>query len=179
MYRNNGAISLSRTVKSEGKRKKFIKFCRKIRFYRIGMFFVLIGFIYHSIDTTISYLKYETLFDLKSEVLPQEPPSVTFCIDSLNMKRLYRRNISIEKLLYREFECKIKRSPELEWQKCGENFEIIESITPYANRCITFLSQLNSAKFSVSTHYCIVSNISFNENGFYRSSNKNSAPFLQ
>ncbi len=67
MYRNNGAISLSRTVKSDGKREKIIKFCRRIGLYRIGLFCVLIGFIYHSIDTTISYLKYETLFDLKSE----------------------------------------------------------------------------------------------------------------
>ncbi len=60
MYRNNGAISLSRTEKSDSRRDKSIKFYREIGMYRIGIFFVLIGFIYHSIDTTISYLKYET-----------------------------------------------------------------------------------------------------------------------
>jgi hypothetical protein len=119
------------------------------------MLFVLIGFIYHSIDTTIPYLKYETLFDLKSEKLSQETPSVYFCIDSrkefLRLKQLNRKNISIGESLYRLIVCKIQRSPESSFEKYGENFEIIESITPYAHRCSTCFSQLNSSEYSVSS----------------------------
>jgi hypothetical protein len=68
-------------VESDGKREKIIKFCKKIGLFKIGLFCVLIGFICHSIDTTISYLKYETLFDLKLEIISQETPSVSLCID--------------------------------------------------------------------------------------------------
>ncbi len=63
---------------------KFVKFCKSIRFHRIGNIIVLIGFIYQFIYSTISYAKYETVFDLKSEVLSQETPSVSFCIKSHN-----------------------------------------------------------------------------------------------
>jgi hypothetical protein len=155
MYRNNGAISLSRTVKSDGKKEKIIKFCRGISLYRIGMFFVLFGFIYQSIDTTISYLKYETLFHLKSELLSQETPSVSLCIDSLEdilyLKKWNTRNKSLGEYFYRLIDCKIKYSRKSAFEKCNENFEIIESVTPYAHRCITFFSQLNSSKYSVSS----------------------------
>jgi hypothetical protein len=161
MYRNNGAISLSRTVKTDGRKEKTIKFCKQIGMYRIGIFFVLIGFIYHSIDTTISYLKYETLFDLKSEILSQETPSVSLCLDSfeeiLRLKQLDTKNKSIGELLFSQIDCKIQRSERSPFEECGEYFEIIESSTPYAHRCITFFSQLNfNQNYSVSPYIDII-----------------------
>jgi hypothetical protein len=105
-------------------------------------------------------LKYETLFDLKSEILPQETPSVSLCIDSFEdvsyLKKLNKRNKSIGECFYRLIDCKIRYSRESAFQKCGEKFEIIESVTPYAHRCITFFSQLNSSKYSVSSEINLV-----------------------
>ncbi len=152
MYKNNEAISLSRSVKTDGKKEKIIKFCRGIGLYRIEMFFVLFGFNYHSIDTTISYLKYETLFDLKSDILSQETPSVSLRVNSLEdflyLNKRNTRNKSIGEYFYRLINCKIKYSRKSAFEKCGKKFEIIESITSYAHRCITFFSklQLNSSQ---------------------------------
>jgi hypothetical protein len=106
-------------------------------------------------------LKYETLFDLKSEILSQETPSVSLCLDSIkdfvSPKQLDTKNKSIGELLYREIDCKIQRSKRTALEECGQYFEIIESFTPYAHRCITFFSQLNSDQnYSVSPNFDII-----------------------
>jgi hypothetical protein len=138
----------------------FIKFCESIGFHRIGNIIVMIGFIYQFIYSTISYCKYETVFDLKSEVLSQETPSVSFCIKSHNeflRVKQNRSNESIVKYLYRSIMCKIRYNNETKLSsKCGKRSEIIVSLTPYAYRCITFFSQLTVSKITQSSKMEII-----------------------
>jgi hypothetical protein len=120
------------------------------------MFFVLIGFIYDSIDTTISYLKYETVFGLKSNHQKHRLfrfASIllkSFCVSRKSIQKIYQSmHYFIVKLIAKHNTVKNQSL------KNVEKILKLPKVTPYAHRCITFFSQLNSSKYSDSLNFRI------------------------
>jgi hypothetical protein len=69
---------------------------------RIGKLFALIGFIYQLIDSTITYTKFEIVFNIQEDGVNKDLRSITsisFCIDSyqqfLRIKNEKRKEESI------------------------------------------------------------------------------------
>jgi hypothetical protein len=112
-----------------------IKFYKTLKKCRIGKIFVFIGFIYQLIDSTITYCKFETVFDLKSEVLTQETPSFSLCINSydefLRINKIKGKDESIGEYTYRSLICNIRYNQKSKDRNCGEKYEIIESATHF------------------------------------------------
>jgi hypothetical protein len=92
---------------------------------------------------------------LKSKVLTQETPSFSLCINSydefLRINKIKAKNESVGEYIYRSMICVIRYNKKSKDRNCGEKYEIIESVTHYAFRCITFFSQLTVSNKSRSS----------------------------
>jgi hypothetical protein len=116
-------------------------------FVKTGRALMLFGFIYQTIALTIDFCQFETVIDVKIRYTEAEYPSVTFCIGSKTqfnkIQSEMTENITIGEFVRKSISCKLfnNESPEV-----GSEYEkgstVVESITPYSRRCVTYLSGL-------------------------------------
>jgi len=129
----------------------FIRKFKNIRLnkYVCGQTIALILFSYQIISLTIEYSKYETVLDLKQKINFQKWPSFSFCFDSEKLfKDIIRRNphnSSVGHYLSQFIDCTFtfgETETNTRSNFCGNSSTIVESLTPFAYRCLTYKSGL-------------------------------------
>jgi hypothetical protein len=125
-----------------------IKALSFIKFIRIHLKFIIIfiGFTYQTIDLTITYLKYETVFSIQSESGVENIPAISLCLKSKQLfeeiSKKKRKDETIGDFIYRSINCSLINAFKNNVIGCGRKSTIVESFTPFAFRCFTFLSDL-------------------------------------
>ncbi len=95
---------------------------------------------------TITYLKYETVFNIESESRFENIPAISLCLNSkhqfeeINKKK--RKDEKIGHFIYRSINCSLRNAFKNDIIRCGRKSTIVESFTPFAFRRFTFLSDL-------------------------------------
>lgn len=121
-------------------------FVKSINLNNLVKIFILFGCMYQTIDLTLSYCYFETIMKLSSTNLKQHFPSVTFCVQSENelkiMLMINKINVNVSNLVQMSILCKKKNLLFDKSSVCNNGSEYVESKTPFAFICVTYLSQL-------------------------------------
>jgi hypothetical protein len=130
----------------------FIK-CMRRHFKFIIIF---IGLTHQTIDLTINYLKYKTVISIRSESRVENWLSISFCLTSNYqlkvINEMKRKNETIGDFIYRSTKFDSIHS-------FGPKPAIVGSLTLFAFRCFTFLSELTEKRnFSVNDIFKKISN---------------------
>jgi hypothetical protein len=121
--------------------KILIKICRKYSLKKLEKVIALLFLFYQIISLTINYLEYETVIDTKAVSNIEQRPTFSFCEKTQNE---FNGHYSIP-LLNESFDqpigCQIYPN-NTETIYCEKLTRIVESVTPFSHRCLTYFSQL-------------------------------------
>jgi hypothetical protein len=122
----------------------------KIRsLYKFGRIIAFLGLLYQIISVTISYLKYETVIDLKATWGIVHKPALTFCLYSDTEFPKRTRNPFMQQIFGLSFGCLLGFSNLTEEaSKCYHLSKLVESVTPFSHRCLSVNSHLLDEKLS-------------------------------
>ncbi len=120
---------------------KIQKFWPSIKIVRLIAFLIL---FYQIISLTISYLEYESVIDMKATFDIENKPMITFCLkNDFEFPKKFQ-NIVYKKVYDNPIGCSVKNITS--WTEklynCSNLTQIIESVTPFSQRCRSYFSQL-------------------------------------
>jgi hypothetical protein len=111
--------------------------------YKFGRIIAFLGLFYQIISATISYLKYETVIDMKAISGIEQRPALTFCLysDTEFLKRT--RNRFMRQMFGHSFGCYLTfPNSTIKELKCDHLSKLVESVTPFSHRCLSLYSHL-------------------------------------
>jgi hypothetical protein len=128
---------------SKLRKTKKIEFISKI--VKLIAFVVL---IFQIIELTISYLKYETVIDMKAIPEREQRPTFTFCLKN-------KHEFSLKKSYFKAFDHSIscvniqkgKKNEKPDFN-CSKLSRIVESVTPLSPKCLSYYSRLFDENYS-------------------------------
>jgi hypothetical protein len=126
--------------------------------YKFGRIIAFLGLLYQIITVTISYLEYETVIDMKAISGIEERPALTFCLYSDREFPKTTRNPVMQREFGQPFGCLLWSLNSMnKYFKCNLS-KIIESVTPFSHRCLSFYSHLLFEKLTPTnrTHLQVV-----------------------
>jgi hypothetical protein len=130
---------LSKVKKLFGKRK-----IRSLK--KLGKLIAFVGLIYQTISVTINYSKFETVIDMHAVSDVEQEPTFTFCLKSSHKYKSHRKtqNILKNKRYDRQISCQLLVEGERIGSRiqCKNLTKIVESVTPFSRRCLSYFSQL-------------------------------------
>jgi hypothetical protein len=121
---------------------KMKKFCSSKKFVRLIALLIL---LYQIISVTISYSEFETVIDMKAISDLENKPTFTFCLKNDFEFPKESENFYFAKILKLSgtIGCALKSGTIYNTVlNCSKFTKIVESVTPFSQRCLSYLSQL-------------------------------------
>jgi hypothetical protein len=120
---------------------KIEKFWSSIKTVRLIAFVIL---CYQIISVTINYLEYESVIDMKAALGLENKPTITFCLKNDFEFPKNFQNIIYKNVYNNPIGCGVKNITS--WTEklynCHHLTQIVESVTPFSQRCRSYFSQL-------------------------------------
>ncbi len=147
---------------SKLRKTKKIEFISKI--VKLIAFVVL---MFQIIELTVSYLKYETVIDMKAIPKGEQRPTFTFCLKN---KGEFSRKKSYSVAFDNRIGCaqnqKHTKSNKIPHINCSKLSRIVESVTPLSPKCLSYYSRLFDENYSPNNSFLFVFFIHITINAF-------------
>jgi len=138
---------------------------------KIGKFVAFLIFFYQVIESTITYLNYETVIDMKVSAEEYERPAFSLCLknkDKFPENKFKYNSYNFDHIIGCFHVNGQQKSVYLinGLLNCSNLTRIVESLTSHSHRCLSYFSRLFDKKFSPQSTHSFVFLIPDNINAF-------------